>query len=67
MSFETMGQNLFGVYPPTHIGGTTIDKQEHAMGFPIGEASHWLVLGHGMHISYLKWIVNLCIVEQHHL
>jgi hypothetical protein len=37
------------------------------MGFPIGEASHWLVLGHGMHISYLKWIVNLCIVEQHHL
>ncbi len=40
MLFETMGQNLFGIHPLTHIGGTTIDKQEHAMGFPIGEASH---------------------------
>jgi hypothetical protein len=40
MFFETMGQNLFGIHPPTHIGGTTIDKKEHAMGFPIGEASH---------------------------
>jgi hypothetical protein len=38
--FEAMGQNLFGIHPPTHIGGTTVDKQEHGMGFPIGEALH---------------------------
>jgi hypothetical protein len=72
-AYREGGLKLIGDTYSQRLVEPNADEREHAMGFPtrvtsvlfIFEASRRQVLGQGMDLNCLTWIVSLSMVEQH--